>query len=341
MKKLTGTLIAVLLVTGLVSTAAAQYQHGRRAGANPTMERLCNADRHGSRLDRMTERLDLTDEQRATLEGLRERTRDGKAERHGRHADKRGHHEALIKALETGEVDEAACEAKVDGLGEKIERKLAERNERLATLHATLTPEQRATLVEQVRAKFADLAEHRADKGTGGFHGKGHHGPQMIKKLTAGLELTAEQRAQIDELVEQAEAKRPTADQIAGKIEEKKARVTELLDAFAAAEFDPAKLTAPQPMKHLRDRKACHQDQLEGLIDILTAEQRAELAEQIKSKPFGKHGCRGKGGCDGMGGCGKADCDGMGGCGRGKKHGPGDGSGPRAKTGDCPYANAE
>ena len=294
--------------------------HGRH---NKRGHGMRHHDTAGRLLKTALKELELNDEQRTALEGLREKARDGKGKRIGRGGDGGGHHDVLIKALETGELDEAACQAKREGHGGKIEQKLAERNARLATLHSTLTPEQRATLVEKVRAGMADKAERHGDKGRRGHHRQGHHGPQMLKKLTAGLGLSPDQQARIDALVEQAAAQGPSNDDFAEKIEEKKARTAALLDAFAADGFDPAMLEAPEPMGDKRAGKSCHMDQVKGLIDILTVEQRQALAEQLKSKPFGKGmgGCPGKrmGGCDGMGDCpGKrmGDCPGkrMGGC---------------------------
>jgi len=274
--------------------------------------------------------LELSDEQRTALEGLRDKAHES---RRGWHkGDKPDRHQMLIAALEGGEIDESACQARHQAKSEKIEQHLAARDERLATLHTTLTAEQRTALVEKVRARMADhgarIGEKAGRHGGHGRHHRGHHGPRMLKKLTAGLELSDEQQAAIDALVEQAEARRPADEEIQAKIDAKHARIVELLDAFADEGFDPAKLTKPEPMRQMAERHGCHKDQLEGLIEILTPEQRAELVEQIKAKPFGKRGCRGKGDCDGMGDCGR----------RGREHGPRDGSGPRAETGYCPYA---
>jgi Spy/CpxP family protein refolding chaperone len=232
--------------------------------------------------------LDLTDEQRATLEGLRDSSKDGKGAGHrGFHADL---HEAFVKALKTGELDRAALEAKTASKQELIENKLEARNTKLATLHATLTPKQRKTLVDTVRAKMAAKAARYGDKGKHGKGWHGYHGKMMFHGMLEGLDLTAEQRTQIEALKAKGAAQRPADEDWSEKKKEKLAQMSTLLDAFVADDFDPAESApAPRPMKTPVDKIGFHLDQLETLLGILTAKQRAQLAEKIESHP-GKMG---------------------------------------------------
>jgi Spy/CpxP family protein refolding chaperone len=276
--------------------------------------------------------LDLTDEQRATLEGLRDPEQDDKgAKRRGDRGD--AYHEVMVQALETGKLDRAALEAKLAAKDEKIAEKIEQRNAKLATLHATLSPEQRQTLAEAVRAKMEQKADKRDDKrgdkrdrkrGDKRKGKRGHRGKLMFHGMLDELELTAEQRAQIDALKAKAEAQHPTADDLDDKKQQKLDELRTLLDAFVNDDFDPVQSAPkPAPMKDSKDKIDFHIEQFEALLGILTADQRAQLAEKIKSHP-GKvwHGKGMKGpGCNGMkGGERPADC-------------------PRNRHPDCPYAD--
>jgi len=282
--------------------------------------------------------LDLTVEQQAALESLRDSKKDrkGRGDR-GDHAD---FHAALVKALETGELDRAAFDAAAAAKNERFEQKQRERNEKLATLHATLTPEQRKTLVDTVRAKQEQDASKRSHKGDDRRKGRGgkrdHRGKGKLQHMLKGIELTAEQQAQIDALKAKGEAQRPTAEDRAEKKEEKLAEMNALLDAFVADDFDPAaSAPEPLPLKDPLDKYGFQVEQFEALLGILTAEQRAQLAEKIKSHP-GKMERHGKGvkGCACGGEC-EGDCPVD--CPEKRKAGC-----PRARqAGDCPFADGE
>ncbi|MBW2278227.1 MAG: Spy/CpxP family protein refolding chaperone [Deltaproteobacteria bacterium] len=282
--------------------------------------------------------LDLTDEQRATLETLRDSHKDAKGAGHrDASAD---FHEAFVKALETGELDRAALETKMGSKDDMVAKKLEARNAKLATLHATLTPPQRKTLVDTVRAKMEQKAEKhgdRADVERKGKHGKGkrgHHGKDMLGHMLKGIELTADQQAQIDALHAKGEAQRPADQDWSKKKEEKLAQLNTLLDAFEADAFDPSvSAPTPKPMKDPMDKIGFHIEQFETLLGILTAEQRAQLAEKVKSHPD-KMGHRGMMGMKGPGCGGGGDCPGS--C-------PGSCAGdcPGNCPGNCPFADGE
>jgi Spy/CpxP family protein refolding chaperone len=265
--------------------------------------------------------LDLTDEQRAELEALRDVKRPHKAEGHGKNGPA-GFHQALIQALETGELDRTAFEQKLESKHGKFEQGLEARNRRLAALHGILTPEQRQQLVAAVRARLAKKMERHGDKGEGdrkgrGGHGRKGHGCAMIGKLTRGLDLTAEQQVQVDALIAKAKENRPSEEQWTEKRAEKHAQINSMLDAFAGDDFDPAaSAPTPKPMKDPAAKMAFKADQIEALIGILTAEQRAQATERIKrragkmghgKKGYGKMG-HGEMGCGEMGCGGACDC---------------------------------
>lgn len=271
-------------------------RHGRK-GHNKG-----HRDPAGMLLRTALKELDLTAEQRATLEGLRDAKRGAKGPGYGP-AD---FHQSLIKSLKTGTLDRAALEAEMEAKQKLAEEQTKQRNERLATLHATLTPEQRQALVASVRTRLEAKAAKRGDKPQGdrkgrkdkrGYHGRGDHGCAMIAKLTRGLDLTAEQQAQIDALTAKAQANRPSEGDWADKREDKLVQIGAMLDAFVADSFDPAaSAPEPTPMKDPAAKIALHAEQVEALIGILTPEQRAQLVERIKSQP-GKlgHGMKGPG----------------------------------------------
>ena len=110
---------------------------------------------------------ELNDEQRTALEALKPKKGDG------HHSWKGGHKEVLIKALTTGTLDTAACDARHAGMEEKIAAKVERRNAKLATLHETLTAEQRTAYQQRI----TELTEHFKT------HAKDHHSRRGLLKL--------------------------------------------------------------------------------------------------------------------------------------------------------------
>ncbi|MDI3282244.1 Spy/CpxP family protein refolding chaperone [Polyangium sp. 15x6] len=119
--------------------------------------------------------LDLTDAQRKTIEGALSTLGDT------HEADRKAFHKALADGVRAGKIDEAAVKAKL-GDGEKIasERRAAVAKA-LTTLHATLTPAQRAELVTHVEER---MAKH----GPEGMKHARRHGPEDGERGPRGPE---------------------------------------------------------------------------------------------------------------------------------------------------------
>lgn len=141
---ITPSLAALAVLALLVLPLAAGADAGKGEG------------HHGKHMDRMAEKLELTDAQREEWKALHE-------EHHPRMQElqeaMREQHEALREAAKGG-FDEAAASAAARRLGDLVAESALERARMHAQLHDMLTEEQ--------RAKLAEFHE--------GKHGKGHHG---------------------------------------------------------------------------------------------------------------------------------------------------------------------
>ncbi|WP_437896776.1 Spy/CpxP family protein refolding chaperone [Sorangium sp. So ce124] len=260
--------------------------------------------------------LDLSDAQKATIEGALEGLRDGAKE-----GPKGGAvFSALAEGVRAGKIDRAAIEAKLPDAGRAAEEHRARVAGALSTLHATLTKEQRRQLVDVIAAKMDERGErgprggkqggehHRGDRG--GMGGPGMRGGPL-GHLLAGLDLRDEQRAQIDKALEGA---RPSDADRDGRKEDHAARRAEMrarLETFAADRFD-ANAFLPQPPAGEKMGPRAHLDRMVGalaaIVPILDEAQRNALAERIEKGPFAGRPERGPG--PGM---------------RGPEHGPGPG----------------
>lgn len=286
--------------------------HGRRGGKH--------AFGHGPAhmLGVALHELELSDAQKTKIEGALEALRDDGPD----HKKDPAAWKALADSVRAGKVDEAALNATLAKKAEGAEEHRAKMAEALSTLHATLTKEQRRALVDAMTAKVdrkgdkgergpkgdGDGKERRGPKGDGeGWGGKGRHGMRggPMGHMLADLDLTDEQRAQIDKALEGV---RPDADDIEEMKEgfeammaERKAR----LETFAADSFD-AKAFLAQDMKDMKGKgmKGHHEvmvSSLKAVLPILTEAQRTKLADQLEKGPMmgmGK-GPMGKPGRDG------------------------------------------
>jgi Spy/CpxP family protein refolding chaperone len=252
--------------------------------------------------------LDLSDAQKTTIKGAIDELREGD-EDHGKDP---GMFAALAEGVRAGSIDKAAIEAKLakagDAKGEEHRAKVASA---LSTLHATLTKEQRRALVDKVAAKMEERGERgpkgdgegrRGPKGDGegwggpkgermGWGGHGMKGGPLGHMLR-DLDLSAEQRAQIDKALE---ANRPSEADMEEKkegFEAKRAEMKARMESFAADNFD-AKAFVAGGAKEGKGPKA-HLDRmvtsLAAVLPILTPAQRSSLADQLEKGPMGKPG---------------------------------------------------
>ena len=124
----------------------------------------------------------LRDDQRAQIEQLASNAEARHAKTGAVHAQ---NVQALAAQIETGTIDRAALQPKIDAAADAANASRPADQAALVKLHDLLTPDQ--------RAQFADAMESRGKAKHGAEHG--HHA--MMEKWAADLQLTDDQKAQI------------------------------------------------------------------------------------------------------------------------------------------------
>lgn len=255
--------------------------------------------------------LDLSDAQKTTIKGAIEGLHEGK----GDHPKKDpAVFAALAEGVRAGSIDKAAIEAKMGPSADGMEEHRARIAGALSTLHATLTKEQRRALVDSLAAKMEEKGargpkgdgEGRGPKGDGdgeregrGRKGDGEHGgrggPGMkggpIGHMLNDLDLSAEQRTQIDKVLE---ADRPNDGDWEDKkeaFEGMRAEMKAKMESFASDSFDAKAFLAGDAKKGMNPR--AHLDRmvtsLAAIVPILTPAQRSSLADKLEKGPMGMH----------------------------------------------------
>ena len=241
--------------------------------------------------------INLTAEQKATIEGL------VKTKAHRGPAVDASRAQKLAAAIRNNSVatmerpqfDEKAREARI-----------AESAKALATLHATLTPEQRVALVDSIEkhapkhggergaharkerpqrghAERGHAERRPGAEGARGFHGRG--GPMG---LLAGLDLTQEQKDAIKAKLEAQRPAKPSAEQreaMKAKMETARAAMKAKLESFKGASFDATAFVTPPKDLPRPEMARVGQDPLAVITPLLTAEQREVLASRIEKGP--------------------------------------------------------
>ncbi|AUX48681.1 hypothetical protein SOCE26_102220 [Sorangium cellulosum] len=279
--------------------------HGRPGGAHGP-ERLLRAALH---------EIDLSDAQKATIEGALDGLRDGAKDRPKDPAP----FAALADGVRAGKIDRAAIEAKLAEAGRGGEEHRARVTGALSTLHATLTKEQRRALVDSIAAKMDAQGERgpwggkgergpRGDMGERGPRGEraGMGGPGMkggpLGHLLRGIDLRDDQRAQIEKALE---GTRPSeADRQAWKADfaAKRAEMRARLEKFAEDRFDANAFLPAADGKHgPRAHQGRMVDALAAIVPILDQAQRDALADRLEKGPAAGKPGRGERGEHGPG----------------------------------------
>lgn len=270
---------------------------GRHGGWAHGPERLLGAALH---------KLDLSDAQKTSIKGalddLHKDAKEGPKDP--------GVFKALAQGVRAGKIDRTAVDAKLadtDRDGKEHQARVASA---LNTLHATLTKEQRRELVDALAAKMdkhgpegehgprgdRDGAWDRGPKGErgekGGFGMKG--GP--MGHLLRDLNLSDEQRAQVDKALEASRPSDADRDAMKQKFEAMRAEMRTRMEAFAADSFDANAFLSAMPAGKERGPKA----HLEGMVSWLAAvvpvldeAQRNTLADRLEKGPGAGHGPHG------------------------------------------------
>lgn len=231
------------------------------------------------------EDIGLSAAQRSTIENLvdqRQRTEP-------RQPDK-ARAAALASAIRSGNIDRSTFQAALDGREAMMKERLAKSTSSLATLHKTLTKEQRAALVDAIVAKRAEHKHRpRGERGHRSEHAQRvGHGPMRV--LLQGIELTAEQEAQLKTKLDAAQsAPRSEADREAmkAKFEAMKKERDAKLQSFKSDSFDADTLVTP-PANRPKDGPQ-HNDrmvnELSIIVSVLTPAQREQLAKKVEEGP--------------------------------------------------------
>jgi Spy/CpxP family protein refolding chaperone len=140
-----------------------------------------------------------------------------------------------------------------------------------------------------VKARHAERAEHRGERGFGKGQHHGERGGMRAEFLAKKLDLDAAQQKAVEAIV----AKRKDAPAPSMRGEEMKARMDGLLTAFAADGFSAAKLDFGPPAGASFDPALSHADFLAELLPVLRADQREKLAASMEHR-FEKRGRRGE-----------------------------------------------
>ena len=242
--------------------------------------------------------IDLTAEQKATIEGLQKTNAP-----RGHELGGAAHAQKLAAAIRSNAVvgtewpklDESAREARI-----------AASAKALATLHATLTPEQRVALVDGIAKRAAEHGKKHVEHGPrpdgeGFFRGRGGPGGPNAgpMALLAGLDLTQEQKDAIKTKLEAQRPAKPTAEQreaMKAKMESMRAGMQAKLESFKGDHFDATAFVTPPKDLGLRANAEIggHANPLAEIVPLLTPAQREALAARIEQGPAKrmKHGRR-------------------------------------------------
>lgn len=234
------------------------------------------------------ENLNLSAEQRATIEGLATKNRPAPP------APDKARAVALASAVRANKIDAATFQAPSVDREAMMKEHLAKSASSLATLHKTLTKEQRAALVDAIAAK---AAQHGGkDHGPEGHRGpppgaQGHeHSPMGF--MLRGIDLTPEQQAEIKSKLDAQRPAPPTEAERAAmktKHEAMKKDMDARLQTFKADTFDANAFVAPPadapkgPPPGMGPESMAKE--LSILVSVLTPAQREELAKRIEQGP--------------------------------------------------------
>jgi hypothetical protein len=219
--------------------------------------------------------LDLTDAQRATIDGLSAQLH----ERAGERAAHQAMHAALVQGVRAGSIDLARVAPSQAASDQARQAHAAREAAALDGLYAALQPAQRQALVAGVRARQAEGAARWAAHREEGQAGQGH-GQQRLAHLTAQLGLDAAQQQSVAGLLAQD---RPAPAAMQARHQEMKARTEALLTAFAGTSFAAGNLDLAPPAEG-KMGPAGHAQFLAQLVPILRADQRETLAASMEKQ---------------------------------------------------------
>ncbi|MBX3232051.1 MAG: Spy/CpxP family protein refolding chaperone [Labilithrix sp.] len=212
--------------------------------------------------------LDLTAEQRATIEGLTHRERPP------------------FDPSRAKELAAAIRAGNVAALPKPPAPDLAATAKTIQTLHDTLTASQRAALVDDIEAHAPKVDPSK--EGPKGAKGPPHVMRKVVFPFGDDLGLTDAQKEELKARIEASAPARPDPAKLAemrGNMEAARLDMKAKLQSFKADSFDatafvtPPATAKPNVELHLRGNP------LADLVSVLTPEQREKLAQKIELGP--------------------------------------------------------
>lgn len=230
------------------------------------------------------EEIGLTEAQRTTLRDLVEQRRSKALS----HRPDQARISQLAAAVRAGKVDPSPLPAAPVDADATIAERNAASAKSIATLHATLTKEQRTALVDRVTAKRGEgPGKDRGDgqrpppgAGVGGDHG----GP--LGGLLEGIELTEAQKGALKASFEARKPSDADREAMKAKHEAVKAEMDAKLRSFVSDTFDATAFVAPPAGAPKIGPRPDHRAQeLAAVVSVLDAAQREKLALKIEQGP--------------------------------------------------------
>jgi Spy/CpxP family protein refolding chaperone len=243
--------------------------------------------------------LTLTDAQKTTIEAALEKARPAAPPQM---RGDRTPFAALAAGVRAGKVDATALAASMPEHRPDADR-IASVSAALETLHATLSPEQRRTLVDTISKRAhehgpgrgPDGAHHagpgRDARGNGEHHagpGRGDHRGGPLGHMLAGLDLTEAQRTSIDKIFSASKPSEADHEAMKQRFEAMQAGMKARLESFAADSFDAKAFAAPPAgvdARGPRDHAERMGKDLSAVVAVLEPAQREKLATMLESGP--------------------------------------------------------
>jgi len=226
--------------------------------------------------------LDLTDAQRNTISAAAESLKAAKPEHQSPDA---APFRAIADGVRAGTIDTS----KLAELAPPVmpEGSRATLVAALQTLHDTLTPEQRQTLVDHLQSK---MTEHGPQvRGESAAH-EPHEAGGPIWHMLQNVSLSDAQRETVRQ---QLAAQKPSADEISSMkahFEQMRSAMQARTASFASDKFDANTFALPPDVQHPQNARG-HMDrmvkELSAVLPVLDTHQRELLATEIEKGPMG------------------------------------------------------
>jgi len=196
----------------------------------------------------------------------------------------------LARGLRAGKLDETRIEEKFEAIRRATTAHHANASSAMDTLYTTLTADQRKTLIEiarargeAMRARFAAMAKKHAGKKP---DEKASKAPMHAMWLLHGLDVSMEQREALKTALADAGFDKPEPNRAKEAWEAMRKQGEAIYDAFLTADFSASQhYQAPAAAKMGQRGMEGHVATMKALTTILSAEQRASLAERLERGP--------------------------------------------------------